>query len=74
MYYEQGEYDTLLNLLKSFRAYVSRKKELGYHRENLLNFISFVNQLISIEAFSKKDKKILREKINGTKLIKEKEW
>lgn len=74
MYYELEEYDSLANLLQSFRTYVHRKKQLGYHRESYLNFISAVKKLMSITTFSKKEKLELKDQLSAKQKLAEKEW
>jgi hypothetical protein len=34
MYYELKEFDALENLLESFKTYILRKRDIGYHKEN----------------------------------------
>lgn len=69
MYYDQGETEALLSLLQSFKTYIRRKKMLGYHRESYLNFILFVNRIISGEHPDK-----VLSAINQTDVVAEREW
>jgi hypothetical protein len=75
MYYELQEVDSLEHLLASFRVYIRRKKGLGYHKQNYLNFIHFLNRLIRIPPDGKKEYKgKLEEEIRHTPGLTEKAW
>ncbi len=74
MYFLQGETDALDNLLTSFKAYIKRKKVLGYHRENYLNIIGFFQRLMNLGTYDEVKRAALREDIQNTKVVPEKEW
>lgn len=74
MYYELEEIDALENLLESFKTYILRKKDIGYHKENYLNIIAFVKKLIHINPYDRKELKTLGKDIEQTKILTEKKW
>ncbi len=74
MYYELKEWEALENLLESFKTYISRKKDLGYHKENYLNIISFVKNIIHFNPHDKEERETLVQKINETEILTEKKW
>lgn len=72
MYYELEEWDALGNHLDSFQQYLHRHGELGYHKENYLNFIAFVRKLM---AFPNKEFALaLAREIQETRVLTEKAW
>ena len=74
IYFEQGLFDVLFSHLDSFTTYISRKKQLGYHRENYLNLISFVKKLLNTPETDKAAREMLRFNIIETNAIAEKKW
>lgn len=73
-YFELGEYNALESLLDSFSRYIHRQKEMGYHRDNYLSLIKFVKKIIQSRAEDKKTWKLLKEEIEKTNRLAEKEW
>ena len=73
-YFELGEYKALDSLLDSFSRYIHRQKEMGYHRENYLNLIHFVKKIIHTRVEDKKTWQQLKEEIESTNRLAEKEW
>ena len=74
IYVETGETDALESLMESFTKFLARQKQLGYHREMCLNFLSFVHKLLKINLKDKKQRAILRGEIENEKLVSEKKW
>lgn len=75
MYYELQELDALEHLLSSFKAYIYRKKVLGYHRDNYLSMIKLMHKLMALQPYAKAEKQKFKEEIENTKMSpKEKEW
>lgn len=74
MYYELSEWDALDNLLDSFRVYISRKKDIGYHKENYTNIISFFKKMVKINQYEKEALFDLKSQITTTKILTEREW
>ena len=73
-YFELGEFIALDSLLDSFKAYIRRLKDHGYHRENYLNLIRFVKKLMTIDRGDKKALITIQSEIEKTERIAEKEW
>ncbi len=74
IYYELEESQLLDALLNRFRTYLSRQKELVYHKKNYTNIIRFTKRLVSINPFSQKAKQKLRNDIEKVDLLTEKTW
>ena len=74
IYFENDEMEVLDSFINSFQRFLQRKKGLGYHRENYLNTLQFARRLIALNPFDKKEKEGLRNEIEGTKALGEKEW
>lgn len=73
-YFELKEYNALESLLDSFSRYIHRQKEIGYHRENYLNFIRFVKKIIQGRMDDKKNIEQLKQEIEMTSGLVEREW
>lgn len=73
IYYELDEYDVLEAHLSSMRAYIKRKRVLGYHKTNYLNIINFTQKLMLAEN-NKQKINDLREAIEKAEVLTEKEW
>ena len=73
-YFELGEYNALDSLLDSFSRYIHRQKEKGYHQENYLNLIRFVKKIIHAKVEDKKIWKQMKEEIESTNRLAEREW
>ncbi len=74
IYYASEEHDLLDSHLQAITAFIRRKKIMGYHRDNYLNLVQFVRKLLDTSASDKKGRQALREMIEGTKVLAEKEW
>ncbi|MEZ4924675.1 MAG: hypothetical protein R3A50_00250 [Saprospiraceae bacterium] len=74
IYYESGEFDLLLSHLQAITAFIRRKKIMGYHRDNYLNLVQFVNRLLEVAPGDKSTRQSLRSKIEASKPLAEKEW
>lgn len=74
IYYEQQEVSALLSLLDSFTIYISRHKQIGYHRENYTNLIRFVKKMLNSNLSSSKVREKIIEDINATPSIADKQW
>lgn len=72
IYYEMGALSALDSHLDSFRQYISRQKELGYHRDAYLGLIKYVKK--SLKARGKKERKELSEQIEAAPSFAEKKW
>lgn len=74
IYYETGEYDLLESHLQALRAFLRRRKSMGYHRENYLNTLHFAQKLLEINPIDKEARLSLRQEIESSKGVAEKEW
>ncbi|MGK0364006.1 MAG: hypothetical protein ACI85O_001060 [Saprospiraceae bacterium] len=74
MYYGQNEIKVLDSLLDSMRTYLSRKKVVGYHKENYQNIIRYTKKLVRVNPFSKKDKEKLKNEIEKITPLTERIW
>ncbi len=74
MYYELGEFESLDHLLSSYKTYIHRKKVLGYHKENHLNFIELIRKLVRILPNDDLQKEKLKKDIQQRKILMEREW
>ncbi len=73
IYYELDEFDALDAHLSSMRAYLKRKRVLGYHKTNYQNIINYTQKLTTIFNNSQKIS-ALREAIFAEAILTEKEW
>jgi len=74
MYYELKEQSALDNLLMSFKAYIQRKKGLGYHKTNYLNFIKYTKRLTTINFFDKTALEKLKIQMSEEQYLVERKW
>lgn len=73
-YYELGEWPALASLLDSFKAYLRRQKDLGYHRESYLNFVKFTQKLMKTAGKRAAARRRLAEQIRTAAAVAEREW
>lgn len=74
IFYELQEFDLLESHLQAIRAFIRRKKVMGYHRENYLNTVNFTQKLLETNLYDKEERAVLRREIEETKAVAEKEW
>jgi hypothetical protein len=74
MYYETGEYAALDSLLESFKTFIHRQKNLGYHRESYLNLVKFTRKLLQTDLRNQKATEKLRIEIEETTALTERDW
>ncbi|HLP92780.1 MAG TPA: hypothetical protein VK168_02045 [Saprospiraceae bacterium] len=74
IYFNIGEYDALENQLDSMQVYLRRKKVLGYHRDTYLTTIKLFRKLATLNPNNAKEKEKLREEIESTPALTEREW
>ena len=56
IYYEEDEIGALESLLGSMRTYLSRKKVMGYHKDNFKNIINLTKKLLKVKPYDKDQK------------------
>ena len=75
IYYETDNYDALDKHLSSFQQFLHRKRaSLSYHQANYKNIIAFAKRLIHLNQNDKKSVECLRNDIQRTSPLTEKEW
>ncbi len=74
IYYERGYYDALESLLDSFNIYLSRQKNIGYHKDNYASLIYFVKKMLRTNLSDKNKKLNLIKEIESTQAVTEKPW
>jgi len=74
IYYELGEFEALHSLLDSFKTYISRQKDVGYHKDNYLNLIRFVKKMIRYDLSDPKTRSALVDEIKNTPAFTEQSW
>ncbi len=74
MYYELDELDALSSAIDSMRAYLKRKKGMGYHQTPFTNFIKLLKKLVNVNPFNREQKKSLRIEIQETNPLPDKNW
>jgi len=63
IYYQQDEINALESLLGSMRTYLSRKKVMGYHKENFKNIIRLTKKLLKVKPYDRDQKDKLKSLI-----------
>ncbi len=74
MYFELGEWDALESLIENFKTYISRQKDLGYHKENYLNTITIIRKIMRLQPYDQQGKEDVRDEIIQTKILIAREW
>lgn len=74
IYYEENSIDSLMALISSFRVFLQRKDILGYHRKVYQNILWLLNKLLSIPSSDKIAKQQLKEAIQTTQPLAERQW
>lgn len=73
-YYELGEWPALASLLDSFKAYLRRQRDLGYHRESYLNLAKFTQKVMRTAGKRPAARRQLAAQLAGVKALAEREW
>jgi hypothetical protein len=74
VYYALEELQLLEGLLNRFNTFLSRQRDLAYHKKNYNNIIRFTRRLVALNPYSAKAKAKLRQEITNTPLLTEKTW
>ena len=74
IYYELDEFKVLESLLESMRAFIQRKKILGYHKDLYKNIVKYTKKLLKVNPYSNTQKEKLKAEIEAAKPLKEKAW
>lgn len=73
-YFELNEWQALASLLTSFRIYLKRQHDIGYHREGYLNLIRFTKKLARAKQLTRARRKTIAAQIQQAKFVSEREW
>ncbi len=73
-YYELGEWSVLASLLDSFKAYLRRQKDLGYHRASYLNLVKFTQKVMRVAGKRAAVRQQVAAQIQATEAVAEREW
>jgi hypothetical protein len=74
IYYESGEIDALDAHLQNMQTFIRRQHGLGYHKTNYLSVLRFTRKLMRLRPSDTKERMALRQEIEGTSGLMEKEW
>jgi hypothetical protein len=76
IYYELDEFEVLEAHLSSMRAYLKRKRVLGYHKTNYQNIINYTKKLLdnSSRIPNAAAAETLRKSIEQEEILTEREW
>ncbi|MCO6489803.1 MAG: hypothetical protein J5I98_15410 [Phaeodactylibacter sp.] len=73
-YCELEEFDLLEAHLRTMRAFLRRKRHIGYHQQNYLNIIRYTQKLLALNPMDKEAAKALEEEIRNAEPLTEKGW
>lgn len=74
IYYDTGAFSALDSLLHSFRIYLQRHRNIGYHRDLNANFVRCVQRLLQLPPGDAAARDQLRRRIAAETYIAEREW
>jgi len=74
VYYELDEIKVLESFLESMRAYIQRKKVIGYQKIVYKNMLKYTKKLLKVNPYSKAQKEKLKLEIEAAKPLTEKAW
>lgn len=74
IYHEIGEWDVLFSHIQNLKNYIYRQKDLGYHRDNYLNFLRYAGKLSEKTSLSRMEINKLIETIQNEGKLAERDW
>jgi hypothetical protein len=74
IYFEIDAFDLLYSHLEAMKKFIDRKEIIAYHKKNYLNTIKFTKKLLDIPISNRSVKEKLREEIESTASVAEKNW
>jgi hypothetical protein len=74
IYYETKALDALDSLLDSFQVFIQRQKDIGYFKDNYLNLIKIIRQILKTDLKSLNKKNELKMQVSNTPNIALKDW
>jgi hypothetical protein len=72
--YEKEAQDALFSHIDAMRIFIKRHKEIGYHRDNYLNLLRFIQRLISLQKSDNEGLEKLKLNIKEETKLAEKVW
>lgn len=73
MYFETAQWDALDSLLTSFKAFLRRKTNIGYHKEHYLSLLFFTKKILLLNPHERSAASALGNEIESANVL-EKEW
>lgn len=74
IYFELEEFDALDSLLDSFKVFIHRQKDIGYHKQNYNNLIRIMKRMLRSNLDDQAIKTKIRHSVQQTEQVAEKEW
>ncbi len=74
IYHEIDEFDLLQSQLDALRTFLQRKKVMGYHKQNYMNFIKYLRKITAVNPFDKTAREHLKKEIIAEPVLTEREW
>lgn len=74
IYYDTGAHAALDSLLHSFRIYLQRHRNIGYHRELNVNFVRYAQRLLRLEPGDSEARAGLQQRMAAERYLAEREW
>jgi hypothetical protein len=74
IYYETNALDALDSLLDSFQVFIQRQKDIGYYKDNYLNLIKIIRQILKTDLKDLNKKNELKIQVSNTPNIALKDW
>ena len=74
IYYDTGAHTALDSLLHSFRIYLQRHRNIGYHRDLNANFVRMVQRLVRLEPGDAAARAKLEHRVATERFLAEREW
>ncbi|MCP4438143.1 MAG: hypothetical protein GY810_04295 [Aureispira sp.] len=74
MYFEEDEFDALEALLNSMKAFIRRKRVMGYHKANYMNFAQMLIKVLYCPDFDKQAINELQSEIKDTTPLPRRQW
>jgi hypothetical protein len=74
IYVETKDFDVAENHIQSFKKYLHRQKNIGYHKDSILKFLMMCIKLIAVINATKREKNNFQKAITNDEKLIEKEW
>jgi hypothetical protein len=74
IYYESNQHRVLDSHLDAMKAYLLRKKLIGYHKTNYSNIIRYTRRILQLKPYDTKTKQKLIASIQNEEILTDKSW